>query len=212
MAKIQRIACGFVNCYLVTQKDKSILIDVAQTKYMDKLYNICKSKNIQLIILTHGHIDHIQNAYLLAEKLNAPIAMHKLDIELIDNNLVQPLYAHTILGKIVLTISKISIKNGTYPSFRPSICLEGNSSLLKYGIDARIIELPGHTNGSIGIEVEKKAVIVGDALMNMVFPQVSMLYTNRKLMMESVNKITELGDRVIYYGHGKSTKNKKWKK
>ena len=36
MSAIQRIACGQVNCYLVTEKEDSISIDTAQSKYKEK--------------------------------------------------------------------------------------------------------------------------------------------------------------------------------
>lgn len=51
-----------------------------------------------------------------------------------------------------------------------------------------IISLSGHTEGSIGIDVDNKHLIVGDALMNMFFSTVSMLYHNRDNMLESARK------------------------
>ena len=38
---------------------------------------------MRLLILTHGHIDHAQNAAFLSKELNIPIAMHKDDVDLI---------------------------------------------------------------------------------------------------------------------------------
>lgn len=61
------------------------------------------------------------------------------------------------------------------------------------------------------IENEGKALIVGDALMNIVSPSVSRLYTDKKRMLESAEKISETGERIIYFGHGKPRKNRKWK-
>lgn len=46
--------------------------------------------------------------------------------------------------------------------------------------------------------------------MNMLYPRVSMLYNDKRNMQESVRKITKLWERIIYYGHGKPTKNKIW--
>ena len=80
-----------------------------------------------------------------------------------------------------------------------------------YGIQANIVQLPGHTNGSIGIEFED-GIIVGDALMNMFYPTVSMLYHNYHQMLESASKISGMGDKDIYFGHGKSVKNRMWVK
>lgn len=77
-----------------------------------------------------------------------------------------------------------------------------------YGIPARIISLPGHTQGSIGIDIMEKELIVGDALMNMFYPTASMLYNDRDMMLQSADKISGLGERQIYFGHGKPKKNR----
>ena len=54
-----------------------------------------------------------------------------------------------------------------------------------------------------------KELIVGDALMNMFYPTVSMLYHNKDVMLQSVDKISSLGERQIYFGHGKPMKNRR---
>ena len=97
MTVIQRIACGHVNCYLVTEKGNSILIDTAQSKYREKLYQICKEKQVRLIVLTHGHIDHIENAAYLSNCLQVPIAMHSEDTELIETPRVQTLHSNGMM-------------------------------------------------------------------------------------------------------------------
>lgn len=55
-----------------------------------------------------------------------------------------------------------------------------------------MISLPGHTHGSIGIDVDNTYLTVGDALMNMFDPTVSMLFHNKNGMLESAgNKIAK---------------------
>ena len=98
------------------------------------------------------------------------------------------------------------------PDIKPNIVLHHHDNLSNYGINARIISLPGHTDGSIGIDVDNKHLIVGDALMNMFYPTVSMLYHNREKMLESARKISRIGNRTIYFGHGKPVANKQWVK
>ena len=188
-----------------------MLVDTCRTKYREKILNACKPYDIQLLILTHGHIDHIQNAVYLSKKLNVPIAMNRADIELIESNMHQNLAAKTILGKIVLAASVKSFREENIPAFVPTVFLEEGDALEEYGISARILSVPGHTKGSIAIEVADKDVIVGDALMNMFYPTVSMLYHDRENMLESAKKIEKLGDRTIYFGHGKPAANKHWK-
>ena len=49
--------------------------------------------------------------------------------------------------------------------FNINIKLQNNQIINKYGINLKIIELPGHTSGSIGI-LYKDYLFAGDALVN----------------------------------------------
>lgn len=72
--------------------------------------------------------------------------------------------------------------------FEPTIYLKNGDNLSDYGVEAKVVELPGHMQGSIGIEVENN-LFVGDALMNMSYPTVSMLYTDEQEMLSSAGYV-----------------------
>ena len=210
MVEIKRIICGNGNCFLIKDNDEAILVDTSRTKYRKQIIDSCKNLNIKLIILTHGHVDHIQNAAYLSKELNAPIAMHKADYELSKNNIPEPLSAHTLLGKIILALSIKSFEKDEIESIEPTIFLSYGDSLNDFGINATIIGLPGHTKGSIGIKVGENDFIVGDALMNMFYPTTSLLYGNYEKMKNSADRISNSGQMTIHFGHGKSVSNRKW--
>ena len=212
MVDVHRIVSGNVNCYIVTNKDKAILIDTGRKKYREKILEKCKEYHVNLIILTHGHMDHCQNAAYLANALNIPIAMSEKDIDMIPDNREQHMLAKTFLGKIVLSVSLSSFEKDSLDVFEPSIYLKNGDSLNEYGIDAKVVELPGHTNGSIGLEIEGDKLFVGDALMNMFYPTVSILYVDEQEMLSTAKCVSELGERTIYFGHGKPKRNRKWVK
>ena len=211
MVKIHRIAGGNVNCYIVEDNDKAILIDNGRKKYRDKILEKCREFHVGLIVLTHGHMDHCQNAAYLANALHIPIAMNKKDLNLIPDNRKQALFAKTFLGKIVLSVSLSSFEKDSLEVFEPKIYLENDDDLSEYGIASKVVELPGHTKGSIGIKVDDN-LFVGDALMNMFYPTLSMLYADEQEMLSSAEYISELGDKTIYFGHGKPKRNRKWVK
>ncbi|MCL2162786.1 MAG: MBL fold metallo-hydrolase [Oscillospiraceae bacterium] len=210
MTSIERIKCDNGNVYLVSNGDNAVLIDTYRESYRDMILEKCKTKKVSLIILTHGHVDHIQNAAFLSKELNAPIAMHKGDYELTKDNWAQPLSAGSLLGKIILMLSKKSFKADRIDPFEPHVFLSEGYALDDYGVPATVIELPGHTKGSIGVLVEDADVIVGDALMNMVYPTKSPLYCDKENMKTSAAKISALGDVMVYFGHGKPVKNRNW--
>lgn len=210
MSEIHRISSGSVNCYIISNGENAILVDVGTKRHKEKILNQCKLFNIQLIVLTHGHLDHCQNAAFLSEALQVPVAISKEDMNLIPDNMKQPLLAKTFLGKIIRRVSITSFKHDTLPVFKPDVFLAEGDDLTSYGITAKVIALPGHTEGSIGLDVDGDKLIVGDALMNMLYPTVSMLYVNREKMLESARKISNIGKRKIYFGHGSSKENRIW--
>lgn len=210
MENILRIPCGNGNCYLISNGENAVLVDTCREKYRQKILDACKGYQVRLLVLTHGHIDHVQNAAFLSQALQCPIAMHKADLTLLEGNMRQPLSARSILGKIVLSASLKSFKTDYIPAFTPAVFLEDGDSLSSYGIQASVVGLPGHTDGSIGLDIAGKDLIVGDALMNMFYPTVSMLYHDRETMLESVAKIEKIGARTIHFGHGKPVENRKW--
>jgi len=212
MVTVQRIKCGNGNCYIIVEKGNAVLVDTARPKYRDKVLSACRKVNIRLIILTHTHMDHCQNAAFISRELDVPIAICRADEELIKNNMLQTLYARTLAGKLVLFFSEKSFYHDKIPEFTPEMYLHDGDTLEDFGISAQIIGLPGHTNGSIGIDFGKEGIFVGDALMNMFYPTVSMLYHNYEQMLESARKIGELGERIVYFGHGKPKKNRIWVK
>lgn len=211
MYRITQIKAGS-NCYLVSQEGSSILIDTGLQGNEKKLLKACQGKNVKLIVLTHGHIDHIQNAAYLAKQLQVPIAMHKNDIVLIQNNLCRKMKSNGFCGSLVRFFSVLSAKYVKSQTFIPDVIIKEGDKLLGYGIDGEVIELPGHTEGSIGIILGDQYLIVGDALMNMFGPGVSLLYENREKMLKSAKRIADIGEQMIYFGHGRPVENRRWVK
>lgn len=209
MINIHRIVCGNGNCYVLEENGSAVLVDTGRTEYRERLAAKIQSFPIKAIILTHGHFDHCQNADYFSRLFQAPIAMSAADADLVRNQMKEPLSAHTILGKVVLKASVASFKK-VRMDFMPSVFLEDGACLEQYGIGAHIIALPGHTEGSVGIDCGAAGVLVGDALMNMFYPTVSMLYENWEKVQESARRIADLGDVLVYFGHGRAVWNRKW--
>lgn len=192
---------GFSKAYLIKEGNSSILVDTSMNDGA-KIYDEIKDENIKLIILTHGHQDHVANCKYLAEKLNVPVGMHKADYPMISDNIVPSMNSNSLVGKIIniftnLTPSKIE-------SFKVDLFLENGQSLKEYGINGVIYGLPGHTKGSIGILLDSGEFIVGDALFNMLKPTPARIYEDKEEMLKSVKIIKKSNPKTIYCGHGDS--------
>ena len=210
MTEIKQIVCGMVNCYLLTGKEGAVLVDTGERGYGEKVFKECEHKNVRLLVLTHGHIDHIQNAAYLARRLEVPIAIHKRDVELTQNQFAQAMTGRGLFGKVLEAASKNKMRKNRIENFEPGIFLKEGDILEQFGIQASVLELPGHTEGSIGLDVDGRAVIVGAALMHMLLPGMAGIYSDKRKLQESAERIGGLGSRMIYFGHGKPLENRKW--
>ena len=120
------------------------------------------------------------------------------------------MYADSFLGKVVLVLSMGSFKKSKIEQFTPTVFLKEGDILDAYGVSAEVVELPGHTLGSIGLKVGDTDLFVGDALMNLIYPCKSMLYGNKDVVDPSASKISDMGEVTIHFGHGKPMPNKQW--
>jgi glyoxylase-like metal-dependent hydrolase (beta-lactamase superfamily II) len=172
----------------------------------------CHQENLKLIVLTHGDNDHVANAVYLRDKYNAKIAMHSGDLELVQNPKLEKVMSNcnynSIIYKIVFKIMKKQIEKLTqkmlneFESFKPDIILNEGSTLLEYGFDAKILHLPGHTAGSIGILTADGDIIIGDTFANNKKITISPNAQDFKILSESVNRLKTINIKNVYPGHG----------
>ena len=208
MSTVTRIKCKTDNCYLVANGKDAFLVDTGSAIGYDQVLAECSKYNMKLIVLTHTHFDHAENAAKLSKHFNIPVACHEADVELFESYDKQPMESYGIVGKVVLDTSLKVLRETPVEKPDNLILIKEGDNLSAYGFDAKIIGLPGHTKGSIGVDVEGKDLIVGDELDNWISPATGHLYNDLDAIKKSADKITALGERTIYYGHGKPTKNK----
>ena len=203
--KIEWIKGKTDNCYIVSEAKDAILVDTASGQSYEKVLEECSKYNMRLIVLTHVHFDHAENAARLAEHFDIPVAFHPADEELFDSYDKQPLESWGLVGKVVLGMSLKVLRETEVKKPAKFFYVKEGDTLNEYGFDAKILEFPGHTAGSIGVDVEGKDLIVGDALDNWITPATGHLYSDKDALKKSVAKIRAIGKRTIYYGHGKPT-------
>ncbi len=208
MAEIHHIKCGTDNCYLVNEGENAILFDTGSATGLEQVIAECSKYKMKLIVISHPHFDHAENAAVLSEKFGIPVAVNQEDLELFENYDAQPLKSYGLVGLVVLGLSLKVLRETKVRRPENLIFVKEGDSLSEYGIDAKVLELPGHTMGSIGLDVEQKHLLVADALDNWIFPATGHLFCDYEVINKTSARIKALGPRMIYYGHGKPTKQK----
>ncbi len=194
---------GFsANCYLLKTDRGFVLIDTGRKSKRSKLEQAlssagCKPGNLDLIILTHGDFDHTGNCAYLREKYHTKIAMHHYDSGMVEygDMFWNRKSGNWILKKLVNIFFKIT-------KFKPDYTIDEKSDLSKYGLDAKVLYLPGHSKGSIGILTDSGELFCGDLFTNRKKPEPNPMADNLNELNESINKVKGLKIKMVYPGHG----------
>lgn len=103
---------------------------------------------------------------------------------------------------VIFRIMSFFVRPGKFDTFTPDLTIDESFDLSEYGLDARILHLPGHSKGSIGILTSGGDLFCGDLLYNIGIgiPFIDDLAD----FNASIEKLKSLGIRTAYPGHGKS--------
>ncbi len=190
------------NCYLIVE-DKLTLIDTGVPGNAQKILDYISSKlsrpysDLETIVLTHCHIDHVGNAYELQKLTGAKIAVHRDDADFVagKKTLPPPRGAISILLKAVTPFFKAN-------SVQPDIILEEKSVIDRL----TVVHTLGHTPGSISLhDNERKVIFVGDTIQfikgKIEGPPRKFTWDKNKAK-QSIEKISQLDFDIMLGGHG----------
>jgi len=202
------IKLTFVNSFLIKVNEGFILIDTGMSMHWEKLENElinsgCLPDLLKLVVITHGDMDHTGNCVKLQEKYNAKIGLHKDDLSWAEKGVSQKRKVMTFSAKLFILIRKLFMRKFTYSLFKPDLFLTDGQELEEYGWDAKIVHIPGHTKGSIGILTHDGDLFAGDTFTNRGKPDVAYLVQDEIDLRNSLARLKELKIKTIYPGHGK---------
>ena len=188
---VKRVEVGMLhtNCYILKNPDTrdAIVIDPGGdlTVIQDALHRadaVCR-----LILLTHGHFDHILAVGDL-RGINIPVAIHEAD-------------AHMLTERDMFS-AIIPYDPRPFEPAEYTFSKEGEYSVA--GFDFYVIPTPGHTPGSV-CYVFDGMMFTGDTLFSQSIGRTD-LGGNEALMMRSLRALRDLpGDYDIYPGHDSPT-------
>ena len=192
--KIITVPAGIyaANCYIVYSENtkKGIVIDPGGDvdDIMKKIEEL--DLDIEYIVLTHGHGDHIGGVLELKSFIDVPVAIHKED-EYMLNNGDSNLSSLMAMGTIELNAD---------------ILLEEGDEISFGDLNAKVIHTPGHTPGGISIKIEDN-IFTGDTLFAGSIGRTDFPGGSYEEIISSIkNKIIIYSDDVILYpGHGPAT-------
>jgi len=198
-----------MNCYLIRAESGYVLVDTGvggSRKLLEKRLKEagCQPGDLKLVILTHGDSDHAGNAAYLREKFGAKISLHAADVPMVETgdmgwkrkarpDQVSPVF------RVIMAASPLFVRAARFEVFKPDFTLDEDFDLSAFGLNARIIHLPGHSKGSIGVLTAAGDLFCGDFVYNMAgFNMIDDLADHRA----SYEKIKGLDVKALHPGHG----------
>ena len=181
------------NCYIVGSEStkEGMIIDPG-----DEAKKILKSVEdlglkIKLIVLTHGHMDHIGALREIKEATGVEVAIHSDDAEPLQGN-------YQSLGAMF----------GLFYPAPPQVerLLNDGDSLDIGDLHFLVLHTPGHTPGGICL-LGEEVVFTGDTLFNYGIGRTDLPGSNYSQLMNGIHtKLMTLPDStVVYPGHGPET-------
>ncbi|MCD1261100.1 MBL fold metallo-hydrolase [Paenibacillus athensensis] len=195
MIKIDTIPLGDLgtNCYLLSdpERKKGIIIDpgVNPKPLLKRIADL----DIEAILLTHAHFDHIGGVEEVRKLKRCPVYLHDLEADWLGNPRKNgSAYWPQLGGPVTASPAEYALDEGQV--------------LELLGIKLKVFHTPGHSPGSVSFLYDKH-LFSGDVLFRLSVGRTDLGGNQHDLMTSIHDKLFPLGDEVVVYpGHGVRTK------
>jgi hydroxyacylglutathione hydrolase len=194
--RVQQFTVGMfsVNTWLITDEatGASAIVDTGEDDTLvRRIRSLTPAPDIQLILLTHTHIDHAGALTLLQAAWDVPTVMPRLDRPLFETLPMQG----TMFGMPHLN----------RPLGRIDREIDDGDTIQLGETTLRFISTPGHTPGQ-GCYYDDQHIFVGDTLFSGSIGRTDFPLSDPALMVESLRRLTLLpGHLIVHSGHGPDT-------
>lgn len=213
--RIPILPLSMVNAYLLLGPDGCVLVDAGIPGSEHKIGKaLAKEKltfrDIKLIIITHAHVDHAGSAARLRELTGAPILAHEGDAKHYSREEEMTFCPTSPFARMFF---KTGFIVQPYEGFTPDLLVSGEQGidLQRFGVPGTVIHTPGHTLGSISVELESKEAMVGDLLASGILlggimrrnhPIRPPFEDDPHRVAEELLRLISSGHQTFYLGHG----------
>lgn len=211
IVKIPVLGDHLVNTYLLIGR-RPILVDCGMPSSGDRIWKGITDAGVdptdlEMIIVTHGHVDHFGAAAELQTRTGVPVAAHEADLATYqaghsDRTKRQP------IGVFGHVFTRTPPPNEVTRPLQPDLLLTGEYGLEEHGINGRIIHTPGHTPGSASILLDQGDLIAGDMLTGGFLgllqyrPSNPPFHDDPDQALDSLQAALNLGPHTLHIGHG----------
>jgi len=162
-------------------------------------------RDLALIVLTHGHTDHMGSALALRDRWRVPIAMHRRDAAPAQEGVDPPLRPTGAFGRVVALAGRVGARRPA-PAFEADLLLDDEIDLCCMGVEAHVLPTPGHTPGSVTVLTSEGDALIGDLVIGHAFrrgrPRLPYVADDVDSVRRSVRELLARSPRSVHSAHG----------
>ncbi len=187
MINVKSVLLGEIanNCYLITdaETNKSALVDC--TEASAKMLDFIGNADLEYILLTHGHFDHIGGVKEIKEKFGAKVVISSQDEPMLSS------------GKLSLAAFCGGVQNNTSADI-----LVKDGDVIELGkTSIKVMATPGHTKGGV-CYIADDCIFTGDTLFFCSCGRTDFPGGSFDEIKQSLNKLARIkGNYKLYPGH-----------
>jgi glyoxylase-like metal-dependent hydrolase (beta-lactamase superfamily II) len=217
---VHRIEDSFTNWYLVDQDGRLTVVDAGVPASWESLLTALaqlgrKATDVEAVVLTHAHFDHLGFAERARSTLGVPVYVHENDVPLTrrpwryDHERARAYYFATQVRALPMVASFV-LNRAWWPTPVTEVVRYTGGTLPVPG-EPQVLFTPGHTHGHCSLHFpERDTVIAGDALVTLdpytgrtgprIVAGAATVDTARNL--SSLQAIAETDATAVLVGHG----------
>ena len=218
---VHRIEDAYTNWYLIEDEGRLTVVDAGVPTSWESLHDALRRigrspSDIEAVVLTHAHFDHIGFAERARRELGVPVWVHENDVPLTKKPLLygrerSPFLYFVTQPQALPIVASLARNRAFFPPPIVTVNRYNDEGTLPVPGSPQIVFTPGHTLGHCALHLpDRDAVIAGDAIVmrdpytNTRGPRIvaRAATADTERAFASLERLADTEARIVLTGHG----------